>query len=131
MPKVAKQLSERAVAAIKMEGRHAVGGVPGLHLRVSAGHRGWVLRIQVGDKRRDIGIGAYPAVGLSEARDKARDIHDGLREGKDPIAPRKQQRMAVQRLISSSFFMLRSLSSQFKTCAGFYWVNTDRLWRRG
>jgi integrase len=95
MPKVAKQLSERAVAAIKTEGRHAVGGVPGLHLRVSAGHRGWVLRIQVGDKRRDIGIGAYPAVGLSEARDKARDIHDGLREGKDPIAPRKQQRMAL------------------------------------
>ncbi|WP_406624597.1 tyrosine-type recombinase/integrase [Acidovorax sp. SDU_ACID1] len=95
MPKVAKQLSERAVAAIKTEGRHAVGGVPGLHLRVSAGHRGWVLRVQVGDKRRDIGIGAYPAVGLSEARDKARDIHDGLREGKDPTAPRKQQRMAL------------------------------------
>ena len=95
MPKVAKQLSERAVAAIKTEGRHAVGGVPGLHLRVSAGHRGWVLRVQVGDKRRDIGIGAYPGVGLSEARDKARDIHDGLREGKDPIAPRKLQRMAL------------------------------------
>lgn len=95
MPKVAKQLSERAVGAIKAEGRHAVGGVPGLHLRVSAGHRGWVLRVQVGDQRRDIGMGAYPAVGLSEAREKAREIHDGLREGKDPVAPRKQQRMAL------------------------------------
>lgn len=95
MPKVAKQLSDRAVAAIKAEGRHAVGGVPGLHLRVSAGHRGWVLRVQVGDQRRDIGMGAYPTVGLSEAREKAREIHDGLREGKDPVAPRKQQRMAL------------------------------------
>ncbi len=102
MPKVAKQLSERAVAAIKTEGRHAVGGVPGLHLRVSAGHRGWVLRVQIGDKRRDIGIGAYPTVGLSEAREKARDIHDGLRDGKDPIAPRKQQRMNLAAQVAAN-----------------------------
>ncbi len=95
MPKIAKQLSERTVAAIKTEGRHAVGGVPGLHLRITAGHRGWVLRVQVGDQRRDIGLGAAPAVSLSEAREKAREIHDGLREGKPPIAPRKQQRMAL------------------------------------
>lgn len=95
MPKVARQLSDRAVAAIKTDGRHAVGGAPGLHLRVSAGHRGWVLRLKVGDKRRDIGLGAYPTVGLSEARDKAREIHAGVRVGVDPVAPRKQQRMAL------------------------------------
>ena len=58
MPKIAKQLSDRAVAALKAEGRYAVGGVAGLHLRISAGHRGWVLRVQVGDKRKDIGLGA-------------------------------------------------------------------------
>lgn len=52
MPKIAKQLSDRAVAALKTEGRHAVGGVAGLHLRVSAGHRGWVLRVKVGDARK-------------------------------------------------------------------------------
>lgn len=95
MPKIAKQLSDRAVAAIKTEGRHAVGGVPGLHLRVSGDHRGWVLRLQVGDKRQDIGLGAYPAVSLSEAREKAREMHSGLREGRDPVAPRKQQRMVL------------------------------------
>ena len=95
MPKIAKQLSDRAVAAIKTEGRHAVGGVPGLHLRVSGDHRGWVLRVQVGDKRQDIGLGAYPAVSLSEAREKAREMHSGLREGRDPVAPRKQQRMVL------------------------------------
>ncbi len=101
MPKIAKQLSDRAVAAIKTEGKHAVGGVPGLHLRVSAGHRGWVLRVQVGEKRRDIGLGAYPAVGLSEAREKAREIHNGLREGRDPIAPRKHQRMVLAAQVAS------------------------------
>lgn len=92
MPKVAKQLSDRAVAAIKNEGRHAVGGVAGLHLRVSAGYRGWILRIQVGDQRKDMGLGPYPAVSLLDARDKARKIHDDLRNGLTPISPRKQQR---------------------------------------
>ena len=96
MPKIAKQLSDRAVAALKAEGRYAVGGVAGLHLRISAGHRGWVLRVQVGDKRKDIGLGAYPAVGLAEARERAWKLHESIREGHDPVAPRKHQRSILQ-----------------------------------
>ena len=95
MPKVAKQLSDRAVAALKTIGRHAVGGVPGLHLLVSAGYRSWILRIQVGDQRKDMGLGPYPAVSLLEARDKARKIHDDLRSGLIPVSPRRQQRSAL------------------------------------
>lgn len=33
----------------------------------------WVLRITVGGKRREMGLGAYPAVSLAEARAKAAD----------------------------------------------------------
>ena len=95
MPKVAKQLSDRAVAALKTIGRHAVGGVPGLHLLVSAGYRSWILRIQVGEQRKDMGLGPYPAVSLLEARDKARKIHDDLRSGLIPVSPRKQHRNAL------------------------------------
>ncbi|QMV73227.1 tyrosine-type recombinase/integrase [Comamonas piscis] len=95
MPKVAKQLSDRAVAAIKTEGRHAVGGIAGLHLRISAGYRGWVLRVQVGDQRKDMGLGPYPAVSLLEARDKARKIHDDLRNGQVPISPKVRQRSLI------------------------------------
>lgn len=95
MPKIAKQLSDRAVAALKAEGRHAVGGVAGLHLRVSAGHRGWVLRVKVGDARKDIGLGAYPVVSLAEARERAWKIHESIREGHAPVAPRRQQRQAL------------------------------------
>ncbi|QIL72917.1 integrase arm-type DNA-binding domain-containing protein [Diaphorobacter sp. HDW4B] len=96
MPKIAKQLSDRAVAALKTEGRYAVGGIAGLHLRISAGHRGWVLRVQVGDKRKDIGLGAYPAVTLAEARERAWKLHESIRGGHDPVAPRKQQRSVLQ-----------------------------------
>lgn len=66
MPRKAKELSALAVAKLKTEGRHAVGGVDGLHLRISGGSRAWVLRIAVGTRlgkdgqatlhRRDVGL---------------------------------------------------------------------------
>ncbi|KQW61802.1 tyrosine-type recombinase/integrase [Variovorax sp. Root411] len=96
MPKIATELSARTVAALKAEGRHAVGGAPGLHLRVSAGHRGWVLRILVGNQRRDIGLGPFPQVGLAEAREKAREIHRQVRLGTSPLSPKRMQQQALQ-----------------------------------
>lgn len=92
MPKVAPELSSRAVAALKVEGRHAVGGAPGLHLRISAGHRGWVLRIMVGDQRRDIGLGPFPEVALAQAREKAREMHRLVRDGIDPLIHKRARR---------------------------------------
>lgn len=97
MPKIAKQLSDRAVAALKTDGRHAVGGVPGLHLRVSGDHRGWVLRVKVGDVRKDMGLGAFPSVSLADARDNARRVHESIRDGRHPVSPRKQQRQTLMK----------------------------------
>ena len=96
MPRIAKQLSDRAVSAIKREGRHPVGGVPGLHLKVtSTMHRAWILRVKVADKRRDMGLGSYPAVSLSDARAKARSIQDSLQRGELPDTIAQQRREAI------------------------------------
>src|SRR6478736_4521901 len=95
LPKIAPELSARAAAAIKTEGRHAVGGAAGLHLRISAGHRGWVLRIMVGEQRRDLGLGSFPEIGLAEAREKARQMHKLVREGVDPLSTKRAQRSAL------------------------------------
>ena len=95
MPKIAPELSARAVAALKVEGRHAVGGAPGLHLRISNGHRGWVLRVMVGEQRRDLGLGPFPEIGLAEAREKARDMHKLVRQGIDPLTTKRAQRSAL------------------------------------
>lgn len=88
MPKIAHRMTDRAVAALKEEGRHAVGGTPGLHLRISAGHRGWVLRVSIGKDRRDIGLGPYPQVSLQDARDKANLLRADIRSGREPVTPR-------------------------------------------
>jgi integrase len=61
----------------------------GLMLEVKAsGSKSWVVRLQSGGKRRDYGLGLFKDVGLSEARDLARDYRRKVRLGLDPIAAR-------------------------------------------
>jgi integrase len=81
---------------------YAVGGVSGLLLQCrppregqSVGSRSWILRVKVGTKRRDIGLGGYPDVTLSQARDKAREYREMIRQGIDPVTERQAARSAL------------------------------------
>jgi integrase len=90
MPKVARELSAMAVSRLREVGMHAVGGAAGLHLAVStSGSRSWVARIMINGKRRDIGLGPYPDIGLADARDRTRDLRRQATAGVDPVAQRK------------------------------------------
>ena len=115
MPKKAKELSALSVAKIKGNGRHAVGGVNGLHLRIVNDSRAWVLRVVVGQRfdengkqqlhRRDIGLGSYPEVSLAEARAKAHEMKAQIRNGNDPIQQKQDQLQAlrIQKLRNRTF----------------------------
>jgi integrase len=99
--------SDRAVRTAP-PGRHSVGGVKGLMLVVRpGGSRAWVLRYQRGGRRRDMGVGPYPEVGLADARDKALEARRLLkRDGKDPIAEKGRAKIktfkeAAEALIES------------------------------
>ena len=72
-------------------GRHADGA--GLYLNVTpAGGRSWVYRYTLGGKRKEMGLGSFPAVSAAEAR-KARDEWAAvLRAGRDPLAVREERR---------------------------------------
>lgn len=75
MPKVAAELSALQVRRLSKPGLHAVGGAPGLYLWVSENQgRSWILRVKIGAKRREIGLGSFPSVSLADARDKAREM---------------------------------------------------------
>lgn len=68
----------------------AVGGVSGLYLQVTpAGGKSWVLRVRVGDRRRDLGLGGFPTVTLAQAREKAREARAQIERGIDPVEERK------------------------------------------
>ena len=67
-------------------GRHSDGGT--LFLVVEPGRRSrhWVQRLTVEGKRRDLGLGGYPYVGLAEARAAAFANRQVARGGGDPTA---------------------------------------------
>ncbi|MCG5547540.1 tyrosine-type recombinase/integrase [Halorhodospira halochloris] len=97
MPKRAKELSAVEVRRIQKPGLHAVGGVAGLHLRVTAtGASTWILRAKLGSKRRDFGLGPYPDVSLGQARERARELKDQIWQGRDPIAERQAAKAELQ-----------------------------------
>jgi integrase len=89
---MAKQTKE--LAAVQLPrlpvGLHAAGGATGLYLRVApTGARNWILRVVIGARRRDMGLGGWPDVPLGEARDRARQARRKIEEGIDPIESRR------------------------------------------
>ena len=101
MPKIAAELSALDVKRLTHPGGKrnvlfSVGGVPGLHMQITPnGARSWVLRVKVGTLRRDIGLGGFPGVTLSQARDKAREARAKIESGIDPVEERKAAKAAL------------------------------------
>lgn len=101
MPRVAKELSALDVKRLQHPGTrgnatYAVGGVSGLLMQITPnGGRTWLLRVSVGGKRREIGLGGFPDVTLAQARERARETKDQIRRGVDPVEERKAARAAL------------------------------------
>ena len=75
-------------------GRHADG--KGLYLLVKpSGAKSWVLRVQVGGRRRDYGLGSLDLVSLQEARDRALEYRKAAKSGLDPSLERKKAQRAI------------------------------------
>ena len=97
MPRRATEISPLAVSRLSAPGLHFVGGVPGLALQIQpAGARSWLLRYVVGGKRREMGLGAYPGVGLADAKRRAREEREKLDKGVDPIQSRRDAQSAMR-----------------------------------
>lgn len=108
MPRKTRELSalevKRLSHAVSKDGvpynaLHPVGGVAGLLLQVTpTGARSWVLRVKVGIKRRNIGLGSFPEVTLAEAKDKAKAAKEDIKAGLDPI---EEKQKAKRELIAT------------------------------
>ena len=80
-------------------GKHADGN--GLYLLKTSPECGrWMLRYRQFGRRRDMGLGGWPAVGLADARRNAQVAHDQIRNNVDPIAMRREQHRAHLHLLS-------------------------------
>ena len=126
MPRIAKELGPLEIKRLTAPGYHAVGGVAGLMLQVSgAVTKSWLLRVKVGDKRREIGLGAYPGVGVALAREKAQQVREEIVAGVDPVAARVTARESiVQQQIEE-----KAMRWTFRSCAEAYIKAKAPGWR--
>ena len=84
------KLTARQVESIKRAGVHSDGG--GLFLRVRGTRRSWIFVYQWLGRRRELGLGAPPAVGLAKARARAQAARELLADEVDPIAAKRADR---------------------------------------
>lgn len=90
--RVSGNLSARGVATAA-PGRHEDGD--GLRLVVSpSGAKRWVFRYSRHGRRREMGLGSYPEIGLAEARELRARAALALHAGRDPIDDREAERRA-------------------------------------
>ena len=122
MPKKAHELGPLAVTKLSKSGLHFVGGVAGLALQMSTtGARSWILRINVGGRRRDMGLGGFPDVTLSGARQAARDARQQVKAGRDPIEEAKTAR--------NKLLLANAKTLTFAQCADAYIAAHQNSWK--
>ena len=85
-------LTAAKAKALSESGMHNDGR--GLYLRIAkGGSKGWILRIVIDGRRRDIGLGGYSAVSLAKARQLADAHRLAVAEGRDPLAEKRRAKM--------------------------------------
>ena len=83
------RLTAARIRTLKTRGKHGDGD--GLHLKISeTGVGSWILRVVIASKRRDIGLGRYPDIGLAQAREVAAKHRSLIAAGADPIVEKRK-----------------------------------------
>ena len=77
-------------------GKHCDGAGLWLVKRGDGGAQ-WVLRVTVHGRRREMGLGGFPALGLAEARKLAERWRNVAAAGRDPVKEREAEERAARR----------------------------------
>jgi integrase len=94
----------------------------GLFLQVSVtGTKAWVFRWKEDGRQHVMGLGPLHTVSLAEAREKALECRKARLDGRDPIAERRERRMAVR--------IERAKVVSFRECAERYIAAHKAGWR--
>ena len=120
------QLSVTRINTLRTPGRYGDGN--GLYLRITpTGTKSWVQRIVVNGRRRDLGLGSYPAVSLAEARRKAAANSSEVAAGQDPAAKKEPQvRLPTFKEAAKGYFETHSSSWRSTRQTANWWSRLDR-----
>lgn len=89
MARAIHKLTVTQVKALHKPGRHSDGG--GLYVNVTkTGTKSWLFMWRNGQRRKEMGLGSFPAITVANARSKAAEYREAVANGKDPIYERKK-----------------------------------------
>jgi integrase len=95
--------TDKTIQNLKTVGRYTDPTTPGLNLQVKkGGNQYWTFRFLLDGKRHDLGLGAYPAISLKEARNRATGIRNDLNHGRMPQTPWKPVKPTVKGSVGSN-----------------------------
>lgn len=104
----------------------------GLYFQVSkSGGTSWIFRYKLDGRSREMGLGPFPAVTLSQARQLAADQRKLLALGSDPLAARdaaKQAKREAEREAAARRITFEDLARDYQQAHGGNW---SEKWRKG
>ena len=129
MPRQAKTLTAIEVNRLSDPGFHAVGGQPGLMLKIKpTGSKQWVLRYMLAGNRRDMGLGGFPAVTLAQARERARAQRELIFQGVDPVEQRRQRQAELQAEAETRITVAKAWAEYWRDKSAGLTAATRRHW---
>ena len=113
------RLTALKLRGLTQPGRYGDGDCLWLQVR-DANHRSWLFRYTSGGRQRQMGLGPFPDVSLTDARDAARLARAAVRASLDPIDERR-------RTLAERRDQLRGLT--FRQVADRYLAAHEPAWR--
>ncbi|SER69648.1 Integrase [Vreelandella subterranea] len=116
------KLTSKTVQKLAKEGKKgSTGDGQGLYLQITVGGSvSWIYRFKLKGKQRYMGLGTYPGVSLSEARELAADNRKMVKQGIDPLEARLEEEKEAQKEAVT-----------FTSCAARFIKAHRRSWRNG
>ena len=113
-------LTPREVDGTTSRGLHGDGD--GLYLAVAkGGSKSWIYRYQLDGRRRDLGLGGYPAISLAQARIRRDEARRLVRlHGIDPLAVRQRQKVTTAAAVQANAEREQRAANTFNVVAENY-----------
>lgn len=107
------RLNHRRAVALTTRGLHADGG--GLYLQIGpSGTKSWAFIYRWRGQRRQMGLGAFPTILLTDAREAATWARKQLSDGLNPIEVRKASRVTGQTFGQAADDLIAALKPGWK-----------------
>jgi len=95
--KMAINWNHKTLINLKEIGRFTDPAFKALHLYIKLPtQKYWIFRYKIGDKQRDLSLGSFPRITITEARNKAQKARFQLDNGLDPAEEKNKSKLSLK-----------------------------------